>query len=220
MSRLISVGNFYNAHAPFATLFDTCLEVNPSTFLKAGGKLSKGDVVLFGGGADISPAIYNQKASRYSGATDLLSRRDKEEIEFFVEAKSLGIPMLGICRGAQLLCALSGGSLYQHVNHHAGQDHDMTTSEGTVLNVCSVHHQMMNPAGTKHELLAWSREVLSNVHLIEKEENVPVEVEPEVVFFPETKALAIQYHPEFMQTNDPAVEYARELVSKLLLSEV
>jgi hypothetical protein len=76
---------------------------------------------------------------------------------------------------------------------------------------------MMNPFTTKHELLAWSTQVLSNVHLIEGDEDVPVEVEPEVVFFNNTKALAIQYHPEFMSEGEAGVAYARDLVSKYLL---
>lgn len=214
MSRLIAVGNYFGAHNPFENLFKETLVVKHGNIFP---KLKKGDVVLFGGGEDISPTLYNQKPSRYSGSGKIISNRDAHEVEIFKLAVAADVPILGICRGAQLVCALSGGSLYQHVNAHAGKDHDMTTSEGTVLNVCSVHHQMMNPFGTQHELLGWSSEVLSNVHLIEEEENVPVEIEPEVVFFKDTKALAIQYHPEFMAANDEAVEYARKLVSTYLI---
>jgi gamma-glutamyl-gamma-aminobutyrate hydrolase PuuD len=86
-----------------------------------------------------------------------------------------------------------------------------------VLSVCSAHHQMMNPFDTKHELIAWATEVLSPVHLIEGEKNLDVKVEPEVVWFPETKALGIQYHPEFMRPEDEAVSYSVELVKKYLL---
>lgn len=213
MNRLVAVGNYFGAHNPFENLFKETVVLKPGL---SGIKFKKDDVVLFGGGEDISPTLYNQKPSRYSGSGKLISNRDAYEVEIFKSAVAAGASILGICRGAQLICALSGGSLYQHVNAHAGRDHKMTTSEGTVLNVCSVHHQMMNPMGTKHELLGWSTDILSNVHIIEEEENVPVEVEPEVVFFNDTKALAIQYHPEFMASNDEAVEYARKLVTKYL----
>jgi putative glutamine amidotransferase len=213
--RLVSVGNHFNAKWPFEHLFSSVVIVNHNNFNLL--KLSKDDVVLFGGGEDISPALYKQKASRYSGATEVPSFRDTLESHLFEKAVASEAKMLGICRGAQLVCALSGGSLYQHVNNHAGRDHNMTTKEGTVLSVCSAHHQMMNPFGTKHELIAWATEVLSPVHLIEGEKNLDVKVEPEVVWFPETKALGIQYHPEFMRPEDEAVSYSVELVKKYLL---
>lgn len=213
MKRLVVVGNHYNAQAPFLQLFASSVVVGRGEDIE----LTSNDVLLFGGGEDISPSLYKQKPSRYSGASYNLSGRDMKEVALFNQALKLDIPMIGICRGAQLLCACSGGSLYQHVNNHAGRDHPMTTNDGVNIVVCSVHHQMMNPLGTKHELLAWSSEVLSNVHLIEGEKNLEVEVEPEVVYFNDTKSLAIQYHPEFMSDNDVAVQYARELVSKFIL---
>jgi putative glutamine amidotransferase len=216
MSRLIPVGNYFNAHIPFETLFDEVITL-PRDYRALDFKFQKGDVLLFGGGEDISPSLYNQKPSMFCGAGVQLSNRDYIESEMFTLAEENDIPMIGICRGAQLVCALSGGSLYQHVDKHAGSDHLMTTSEGTVLNVCSAHHQMMNPLDTKHEILAWSTEVLSNVHIIEGEKNLQVDMEPEVVFFKKTKALGIQYHPEFMALHDDAVEYARQLVLKYCL---
>lgn len=213
MSRLVAVGNFYGAHVPFQALFDTTIVAKPQNKYVP----EKGDVLLFGGGEDISPSLYNQKPNRYCGADSQLSLRDAWESDMFKIAVAHKVPMIGICRGAQLLCALSGGSLYQHVTHHAGSDHAMETSEGTVLKVCSVHHQMMNPHNTKHKMLGWAREVLSPVHLVENEKNVEVEIEPEVVYFEDTNALAIQYHPEFMYDGEEAVEYARQMVTKYLL---
>ena len=216
MNRLISIGNHYNAKKPFENLFKDLVTVHSSDDL-VNIKFRPSDVILFGGGADISPSLYKQKPSRYSGSGAILSSRDSLEKAAFKMAVDSKSSMLGICRGAQLVCALSGGSLYQHVNNHAGRDHDMTTNEGTVINVCSVHHQMMNPMGTKHELIAWATEKLSNVYLIENEVDAKAEVEPEVVFFNDYKALAIQYHPEFMVDSCEAVIYSRELVKQYLL---
>lgn len=219
MKRLVAIGNFYGAHDPFVNLFDEAVifQLKRASFEEATNfKLTKDDVILFGGGEDISPTLYKQKASRFSGATVYLSTRDKLEKFFFDKAKELDIPMIGICRGAQLLCALSGGSLYQHVNMH-GNGHEIDTNTGQTLYVSSVHHQMMNPLGTKHELIAWSKNILSNVHLIEGEQNLEVTVEPEVVYFKDTKALAIQYHPEFMSEQDDGYKYAQDLVTNYIL---
>lgn len=213
MSRLVAVGNHFNAAAPFADLFKNVKTLRSGDLTE----FQKGDVVLFCGGEDISPALYKQKANRYNGAGDTLSNRDVWEEMVYQQAVRGGVPMIGICRGAQIMCALHGGSLYQHVTNHSGKPHPITTSEGKEIMVCSVHHQMMNPFKVKHELLAWATTIISNVHLVEKENNVEVEVEPEVVYFPEIKGLAIQYHPEFMSMSEEGVTYARELVSKYIL---
>jgi gamma-glutamyl-gamma-aminobutyrate hydrolase PuuD len=212
--RLIIAGNFYGAHTPFVHLFKDLLMLSvgkPHTF-------KEGDVLLLGGGEDIAPEIYNQKPSRYNGSQVGLSRRDDWEVSLFKSAQSAGCLIIGICRGAQLSCALSGGSLYQHVVGH-GQSHTMTTSDGRELLVSSVHHQMMNPEKTKHKLLGWSTDVRSRVHLVEGEKDIAVKVEPEVIFFEDTKALAIQYHPEFMADDAPAVKYAQQLVTNLVTSK-
>lgn len=216
--KLIVVGNHFNAHAVFKDLFSKVIMLNSSDYLSVEDtEFPKDSVVLFGGGADISTALYNQKPSSYTHSTDRLSVRDVVEKHAFNKAKNLGIPMIGICRGAQLICALSGGSLYQHVDNH-GTSHPMTTNEGEVMVVSSVHHQMMNPEKTNHELIGWSESIRSKVHIVEGDVNVKVEVEPEIIYFKDTKGLAIQFHPEFMSENSRAVEYSKQLVQKLLIS--
>jgi putative glutamine amidotransferase len=215
--RLVSIGNYFNAKSPFEILFKETVVVGLDKV--ASFEFSKNDVVLLGGGEDISPSLYNQQPNRYTHAGAELSNRDKYERYAFNQATKVGAKVLGICRGAQLICALSGGTLYQHVNNHSGSGHSMTTKEGTVLYVSSAHHQMMNPLGTKHEVLAWATDILSNVHLVEREKDVAVELEPEAVYFNDAQALALQYHPEFMDFNSPAVQYSRELVQQYLIGE-
>jgi gamma-glutamyl-gamma-aminobutyrate hydrolase PuuD len=212
--NLVSVGNYYNVAKSFSELFTSTKQITD-----IGYTLKKGDVLLFGGGEDISPSFYKQKPSIHTGASNP-SNRDILEASLFKKALALNIPMIGVCRGAQLVCALSGGSLFQHVNAHANGSHLMTTNEGETFNVSSAHHQMMNPMATKHEVLAWSSEVLSRVHLIEDEKDIKVQIEPEVVFFNDTNCLAIQYHPEFMNQEDYAVKYCQNLVKKYILERV
>jgi gamma-glutamyl-gamma-aminobutyrate hydrolase PuuD len=217
--RLISLGNHYGASHPFADLFkDGVITVNDGMAGLIDLQVTKNDVILFCGGEDISPSIYKHANSRHTRAPETKSNRDDFEVRAFKLGKERGAKFLGICRGAQLLCALAGGSLYQHVNNHSGRGHPITTNDGREIEVCSVHHQMMNPHGTKHELLAWAKEVLSDVHFIEHERDVEVKVEPEIVFFNEINALAIQYHPEFMKQSSEGVEYSIELVKKYLLT--
>ena len=65
---------------------------------------------------------------------------------------------------AQLMCCLSGGSLYQHIQdgtHH--ERHNVITYDGQNLITSSCHHQAMNLNGTKHELLAWDSKPNTNV---------------------------------------------------------
>lgn len=208
--RLVAVGNYFGAHRPFMSMFPNFKLIR----IEEDFKFEKDDVVIFGGGADISPSIYKHKPSRHTGASERLSERDFHEVKHFKAAVESGAGIIGICRGAQLACALSGGSLIQHVDGHAGVPHKMTTVDGRNMVVSSVHHQMMNPEGSDHELIGYSSEILSGVHIVEGEKSIDVETEPEVVYFKDTRALAIQYHPEFMDDRDEAVEYARQLVKE------
>lgn len=218
MVVLHTAGRYFGAHRPFSDLFEQVTEIPLNGVETNTSQIKKGDVILFGGGEDISPSFYKQNPSRYTHAGPILSNRDISEEKIFRKAVQVGAKMLGICRGAQLVCALSGGDLIQHVtNHGTSRGHSMVTNEGKEIHVCSVHHQMMNPFKTKHELLGWAKENISTCYLIEQDKNVDMKVEPEVVWFPETQSLGIQYHPEFMASDDEAVKYARELVKKYLL---
>jgi len=178
---------------------------------------TKNSILILHGGQDISPAIYNHKPSRWTQAEEQMSPRDLSEVLLAERAIELGIPIFGICRGAQLACALAGGSLIQHVNGHGGGHHGVVTSDGKTYETSTCHHQMMNPWETKHELLAWSSPAKSNIYIVEHEELIDMEKEPEVVFFPEIKALAIQGHPEWMQKSTDFVQYCLTLVKEKLL---
>jgi gamma-glutamyl-gamma-aminobutyrate hydrolase PuuD len=147
------------------------------------------------GGEDISPSIYGQK-SVYAHATDKPSQRDALEIALVNRAVDLGMPILGICRGAQLLCALDGGTLWQHVDNHAGWDHKITV-RGHTYNTNSYHHQMMRPSKDA-EVIGTSLHVLSSVKCSEKEELTGLDPECEIVWFPKLRALGVQGHPEWL----------------------
>ena len=69
------------------------------------------DGVLLGGGRDIHPSRYGQEASQHLGPTD--PRRDAFELALTVRALDRGLPILGMCRGIQILNVVLGGTLVQ-----------------------------------------------------------------------------------------------------------
>jgi putative glutamine amidotransferase len=100
--------------------------------------IENSDIVLFLGGADISPEIYGE-INTYS-ITDVA--RDEVEINDYRLAKSLEIPMMGICRGHQLLNALEGGKLIQHlIPAHRGSHEISFLNNSEIWWVNSLHHQ-------------------------------------------------------------------------------
>lgn len=179
------------------------------------------DVFVFAGGPDIHPSIYGQKPH-------LKTRNVDAERDFFEKNMAvLGRNKLkvGICRGAQLLNALSGGSMIQHISHyrHIGAHSVRLTSTGEILpDVPSTHHQMMLPSGEVK-----SRDILATAYnpktgkdtmcLSSSEKNTPVSMEvnrvpffrkyttsdfkplmqdAEIVYCKNTFSLCIQGHPE------------------------
>jgi gamma-glutamyl-gamma-aminobutyrate hydrolase PuuD len=159
------------------------------------------------GGVDINPAIYGEKAHPLTQKAD--SRRDGLEITAIHEAKQTKKPIIGICRGAQLLCAVAGGTLWQDSDGHVGQGcdyHPIETIDGETVHVTSCHHQIMcldsmNPEDYK--VLAFSP-FEANVYTVGNP-FVPIKIleTPEVVFFPKLNALAVQGHPEWMHEGTP-----------------
>lgn len=174
-------------------------------------------ILILHGGADISPSLYNKKAAPWTHADDYPSPRDKAEVALAQRAIALNIPIFGICRGAQLLTALAGGTLVQHVNGHAGGKHTITTKDNQLLTTTSAHHQMCNPFNIEHDLLAWSTLQRSDCYFGEEgQEEIQMPVEPEVIHYPQIRGLAIQGHPEWMSETSQFVQYCLSLTNKLL----
>ncbi len=166
------------------------------------------DLVIFSGGTDVNPDIYGHDRHPLTGFSDV--ERDREEGHIFQYCSSMLIPMAGICRGSQFLCAMNGGYLKQHVeNHGIFGTHKMRTQDGKELDVTSTHHQMMQPQGL-FNILGWAEE-LSETH----EEEVDGKdmalaqpgKEPECVHWPETMSIGFQFHPEYMALEAPAVKW-------------
>ena len=125
------------------------------------------DGLVLQGGADLNPAAYGETAISPEWAGD--RTRDMYEMEFLHEFLECGKPVLGICRGAQLINVAMGGSLYQDIASqlpesisHVSADydrhaHDIVFEPGSLLEkllggapqrkVISVHHQGIRTLG-------------------------------------------------------------------------
>jgi putative glutamine amidotransferase len=125
------------------------------------------DGLVLQGGADINPIAYGETALRPEWAGDRV--RDMYEMELLYEFLESRKPVLGICRGAQLINVAMGGSLYQDIESqipesivhvHEAYDrhaHDVVLEEGGLLEklvgaspqrkVISIHHQGIRTLG-------------------------------------------------------------------------
>lgn len=176
------------------------------------------DLVVLVGGYDVHPSLYNDD---FLEGTVFNHERDDSDLRVHNAALLLDIPIVGICRGAQFLCVMNKGWLVQDIDNHRNCDHIIHTIEGDVLDVTGDHHQMMVPHGN-YVIEAWSEGLATQYNTGGKrkftsEEICDQGVEPEVVFWPNTKSLGVQYHPEWMKDTSAGFRYFRDLLDKYIL---
>ncbi len=160
------------------------------------------DGLILAGGADIDPGSYGE--TRDPHTVDTVPERDRFEIALARGAIERDLPLLGICRGMQLINVACGGTLIQHlpdrfghgehrrvVGTFDGADHEVVLSEGSLAAAAtgepvhttkSHHHQGVECLG--------SGLVVSGVASLEDEL-------AEAVEFPGKRfVLGVQWHPE------------------------
>jgi putative glutamine amidotransferase len=121
------------------------------------------DGIVFTGGADVDPGLYGEAAHE---ATTVRPVRDAAELPLLRAALAADLPVLGVCRGMQLMVVAAGGRLYQHLPDtlgHAGHrpggsmgEHPVRLAPGSRcqailgdwLTVNSLHHQGVADPGT------------------------------------------------------------------------
>ncbi len=122
------------------------------------------DGVLFSGGSDLDPELYEQDAHDETVGTH--PERDRAELALLEAALARDMPVLAVCRGSQVLNVARGGDLVQHLPDVVGDekhkhtpgtfaDHDVTLEDGTRLAsllgdrapVKSHHHQGFGRVG-------------------------------------------------------------------------
>ncbi len=185
------------------------------------------DVVFFMGGSDVSPILYGEKPL---SCTTISDRRDLNDLLLWRFSGKSQL-RVGICRGAQFLNVMSGGKLWQHINSGNSLGHSSShrimryvfdddfknTISHEEYEVTSTHHQMMIPGedgvvlGTAIADGYFSSSLVSEKYS-EKQRLVipsgswdPEHEDPEVVWYPKTKSLCIQGHPEFHNAVDDFV---------------
>lgn len=175
-------------------------------------------LVLFAGGADVGPGLYGDISPK--GFCHTNPSRDTQEKALFDCALENGIKMAGICRGVQILTALTGGRLIHHLDGHSGSHMMCTTMNDDIIQVNSIHHQMCIPS-KGNLVVGWSAERLSKRY-IGKADNEEAYNGPEVeaVLFPEIGALGVQYHPEMMNQGNPAYQFFWRGVEALLTRDM
>ena len=99
------------------------------------GVLDVCDGLLLIGGADVEPAFYG--ALPHPATDGTRPTRDRHERQLFEAAMTRGLPVLGVCRGAQLMAAALGGTLHQHLPELLG--HDGHRPEPGVFGTTTVH---------------------------------------------------------------------------------
>ena len=168
------------------------------------------DLLLLPGGGDVHPRFYGQQIN---GSTDIDAARDGRELALVDEFLRAGKPVVGICRGLQLLNVYFGGTLRQHIEGHSQIDgvdrlHAINTAPGLLrtlygarFTVNSAHHQAVGTLGEELQVLACAPD--GTVEAI-AHESLPV--------------FAVQWHPERLCgafTRSEAVDGAK-LLSALL----
>lgn len=191
---------------------------NPTTFYRLSCEDREfDDYLLLGGGTDIDPNIYGEKACMYTQYPNKI--RDIENIRAIKKAVKEGKPIFGVCRGLQLLDAVFGGKLIQHSVGHPSKAKVMVFKEKSLVKeidgCAECHHQVVDQNHTKGEVIAVSDYTYKayNHHVDRFEERSFV---PEIVFWPEKKALAVQFHPEWHQWDHEMNVYLRDLIKDTL----
>lgn len=167
------------------------------------------DALILSGGVDIHPRFYKSEKVTYSHAPKKFNeKRDEFEIELFQLAQKNNKPVLGICRGFQLINCIYNGTLKQDLGdelnkihkaeiiNHIQKDkaHGLDIEEGTILHdivkagrlaVNSAHHQAIDKPGEGLKVNCYSDDGL--IEGFERE-------------YPNDKPflLAVQWHPERM----------------------
>lgn len=169
--------------------------------------LDECDLVVFTGGADVNPMLYGENAHPYTSWDD---GRDLAEMELYSECLDKGIPMFGVCRGAQFLHVMNGGKLYQHIDGHQG-DHPLfdISRRKRIERVSSVHHQSVIKNDDMEVIAVCSES--KRRHFNDKTFEDCKRNDIEAFFYRDTCCIGVQGHPEY-RNYDHFTQWALELI--------
>jgi putative glutamine amidotransferase len=163
------------------------------------------DALVLTGGGDVDPARYGSAG----GAQDVDPARDEVELALVRAAHAAGLPLLGVCRGLQIMAVAYGGTLVRGLDHiHPGTGHLVHTRVGSLtagllgpsVRTTAFHRQAVSAPGTSWRATAWAEdEVVEAIEWVGGD----------------WPALGVQWHPEHDDPTGPAIfawiaEAARE----------
>lgn len=171
--------------------------------------------LLLWGGTDVGSYYYGQRPHRFAQLPDV--NRDRFEFRKVRDYIKHKIPVIGVCRGGQLLCVANEGSLWQHSEKHNSSHSIMCNKldgsfDKVIENAAAGHHQIMNPSG-KYIVLGWAG--FETTVYDEYDTSKLISDTPEVIWWPDTKCLAIQPHPEWMHPEHPFNLWINEIIYQL-----
>jgi putative glutamine amidotransferase len=166
------------------------------------------DALILTGGQDVNPALYNEEL--YQDSEEPYIERDSFDFMLIEAALEKDIPILGICRGMQILNVYLGGTLHQDIKHHSNIH--ISHSKTNIKHFQSsnfdkgVHHVDIKEDSILHDMLGDKIKVNSIHHqciaklspglkisAISPTDKVIEAYESEF-----KKILGIQWHPEIM----------------------
>jgi putative glutamine amidotransferase len=119
--------------------------------------LERADGLLLTGGVDVDPAAFDRPPHPRLGVVD--PERDAFEFALYRGARDRGLPVLGICRGIQLINVAEGGTLHQHLpGRHDALQHDQADIAGRP------HHRVRLTPSSLAATAAGATEVRVNSH--------------------------------------------------------
>lgn len=163
------------------------------------------DIVFFTGGADVSPSLYGEKEL---STTHVNPDRDRHEVSLYqrLQLDNKKRAYLGVCRGGQFLNVMNGGSLWQDVKGHCGDHYAQDMATKIIYKVSSTHHQQFRvptpETKVPFRVLAVGLDDQMNIKKnTEKFAPSPPpqhdQVDIEAMWYPTTRTLCFQPHPEF-----------------------
>lgn len=181
--------------------------------------LSKADGIIISGGPDVNPAWYG-KVSETERCENIDNRRDSLEIRMIRYAMDHDIPLLGICRGQQMLNVANNGSLIidiptDHdttIMHRGDGEHLVRVIEGTLLSelilpdsgfVNSSHHQAVEHLAPGFRASAYAPDGIIEA------------IEP-VDLMEHSFILGVQWHPETLVRESKDHPFSRPILLRFM----
>ena len=181
------------------------------------------DGFVLTGGVDVHPSFYNGKKDYSNSPGDYQPERDRFEEKIYRYSQMNKLPLLGICRGMQLINVLQGGGLIQdldeanerHKKEESDKEHNVLAANSSLLqqiagsvsgHVNSAHHQAIDPNAIGDNLMV-------NAHDDDDEKIIEG-----LEFADKTDKgfmLCVQWHPERIR-NKEANPFSENLKAKFL----